>query len=281
MATIESIYDQIAAALEHDTVRAGVRAAVILLVAFVVARIVRRRLRGGGMRAQHRLLARRIISGVIYGIAFAWALSELGLNMGVLLGAAGVLTVAVGFAAQTSVSNLISGLFLMVERPFQIEDIIKVGSTTGVVLAIDLMSTKLRTFDNLYVRIPNETLLKAEVTNLTHFPIRRYDLLVGVAYKEDIAAVREILFEVADRNPLCLAEPEPILIFLGFGESSLDLQLSVWATKDNFLALRNTMHEEIKRAFDARGIEIPFPHRTLYSGSETAAMPVRIVGTEK
>lgn len=272
-----SFWDHAETILASDTARAGLRAVGILLAAFIVVRIVKRRATLAALRPQHALLVRRIATTLTYGVGIAWALSELGLNMGVLLGAAGVLTVALGFAAQTSVSNLISGLFLMVEQPFQLQDVIRVGGTEGQVIAIDLMSTKLRTFDNLLVRIPNETMLKAEVVNFTHFPIRRYDLKVGVAYRSDLAAVREALFEVAAANPLCLDEPRPLLIFLGFGGSSMDLQFSVWAAKDKFLDLRNSMHEQVKRAFDARGIEIPFPQQTLSAAPDSPPLPVKLV----
>ena len=85
---------------------------------------------------------------------------------------------------------------------------------------MNLLSVKLRTFDNLFVRIPNETMIKSEVTNLRRFPIRRIDLQIGVAYKEDLREVREVLLEVADRNPLCLEEPAPLIIFQGDGDSS-------------------------------------------------------------
>ena len=173
-----------------------------------------------------------------------------------------------------------SGLFLIGEKPFAIGDVIRVNGTVGEVISIDLLSVKLRTFDNLFVRIPNETMIKTEVTNLLRFPIRRYDLQVGVAYKEDMRAVQEVLMEVADENPLCLEEPKPLIIFKGYGESSLNFQFSVWAKTENYLDLRNTIPTEVKEAFDARDIEIPFPHRTLYTGSETEPFPVVNVDAE-
>lgn len=209
------------------------------------------------------------------------ALHELGFNLSVLLGAAGILSVAIGFASQTSASNLISGLFLMAERPFTVGDNIRVGSTTGEVLSIDLLSVKLRTFDNLFVRIPNEALIKSEVTTLTRFPIRRIDVMVGVAYKEDLKKVRAVLDEIADKNPLCLEEPKPLYIFQGFGESSLDIQYSVWAKRENFLNLKNSIHKEIKNTFDEQGIEIPFPHRTIYTGSVTDPFPIKTVASKQ
>jgi small-conductance mechanosensitive channel len=206
------------------------------------------------------------------------ALHQLGFNLSVLLGAAGIFTVALGFASQTSASNLISGLFLIAERPFTVGDIIRVGNTTGEVLSIDPLSVKLRTFDNLFVRIPNESLIKSEVTTVSRFPIRRLDIAVGVAYKEDLKTVRAILEGVADKNPLSLEEPKPRYIFQGYGESSLDIQFSVWAKRENFLDLKNSIYGEIKTAFDENGIEIPFPHRTLYTGSVTEPFPIKSVG---
>jgi len=222
-------------------------------------------------------LFKRLIYWVILGLFLASALRHLGFSLSVLLGAAGILTVAIGFASQTSASNLISGLFLVAEKPFQLGDMITVGNTTGEVLSIDLLSVKLRTFDNLFVRIPNESLIKTEMTNLTRFPIRRFDLQIGVAYRENIDHVRRVLRTVAEKNPLCLDEPEPLFLFTGFGDSSLNIQFSVWAKRENFRDLRNAIQEQIKLAFDEEGIEIPFPHRTLYTGSETAPFPVRVV----
>ena len=120
-------------------------------------------------------------------------------------------------------------------------------------------------------------MLKANVTNLTHFPIRRYDLQLGVAYKEDLGKLREVLFEVAERNPLCLEEPRPVLIFQGYGDSSVNFQFSVWATRETFLELRNSISVEVKQALDAAGIEIPFPHVSLYAGSVSDPLPIKMV----
>ncbi|WP_333609054.1 mechanosensitive ion channel family protein [Arsukibacterium sp.] len=246
-----------------------------LLLAGLAARAART-LISRSFSQHHAVLAKRLVYWLVLALFAASALKQLGFSLGVLLGAAGVLSVAIGFASQTSASNLISGLFLIGEKPFQLGDVIKMGNTTGEVLSIDLLSVKLRTFDNLFVRIPNESLIKTEMTNLTRFPIRRFDLLIGVAYKENIAKVRQVLFDVADNNPLSLDEPAPAFLFTGFGESSLDIQFSVWAKRENFRDLRNSLQEEVKLAFDEAGIEIPFPHRTLYTGSGNAAFAVAL-----
>ncbi|MCG8417295.1 MAG: mechanosensitive ion channel family protein [Proteobacteria bacterium] len=250
--------------LTHEQVQGGLKAIAIVLIGFLLLRLVRRRIRIEAQRAQQTMIVRRVLTALIVVVTAAWALSSIGFDLRVVLGAAGVLTVAVGFAAQTSVSNLISGIFLVAERPFSLGDLIRVGDVTGEVLSIDSLSIKLRTFDNLLVRIPNETMLKANVTNLTHFTVRRYDMKISVAYKEDIARVREILIDVAHKNPLCLEEPSPLILVLGFGDSALELQFSIWAAKENYLDLRTSMHEEVKTAFDRHGVEIPFPQRTVH-----------------
>lgn len=242
------------------------------LASRLTARALRRR-----MTVHGRQILRRAVFFGILGIFIAAALSELGFSIGVIMGAAGVLTIAVGFASQTTASNLISGLFLIGEHSFEVGDIIRVGTTVGEVLSIDALSVKLRTYDNLFVRIPNESLIKSEVTTLTRFPIRRLDLMLGVAYKEDIDRVHDVLMQVADNNRLCLDEPAPLFIFTGFGESQLDIQFSVWARRENFIALKNSLTAEIKKAFDQAGIEIPFPHRSLYAGEATAPFPITII----
>jgi small-conductance mechanosensitive channel len=240
-----------------------VRAIILMVAGFILAKIASsatKRVATKRLRPLHVALTKRIAFYSVLAIFAVMALHQLGFDLSVLLGAAGIFSVAIGFASQTAASNLISGLFLIGEKPFAIKDIVTIGGTTGEVLSIDLLSIKLRTFDNLFVRIPNEVVMKSEVTTLTRFPIRRLDVKVGVAYKEDIGRVRDELMRIAAHNPLCLDEPEPLFIFLGFGDSSLDIQFSVWAARENFLALKNSIQEEIKVAFDEAGIEIPFPH---------------------
>jgi small-conductance mechanosensitive channel len=237
-----------------------------------MARAVRKRL-----SAHEALLVRRLTFYGLLAIVIVVTMQQLGFQPGVLLGTAGILSIAIGFASQTSASNLIAGLFLMTERPFAVGDQLELDGRVGEVLSVDLLSVKLRMFDNVMMRVPNEHMIRSTVLVRTRFPIRRVDVQVGVAYKEDTARVRKILFEVADRNPLCLDEPAPRFIYKGYGNSALELQFSVWAARESFFQVRTGLHEEIKTAFDEHGIEIPFPHRTLYTGSVTEPFPVRVV----
>lgn len=260
------------------------QALIILIVGYFIAKLVSNmltRLNFANLSPHSQILLRK---GVFYGIMilmFMSALRELGFDLSVILGAAGILSVAIGFASQTSASNLISGIFLMLERSFSIGDIIKVDQTLGEVISIDLLSVKIRTFDNLFVRVPNESMIKSQVTTLTRFPIRRADLKVRIAYKEDIEKVKDILNDVADKNSLCLSEPAPLFILLGFGDSSVDIQFSVWAKRENFLLLKNEIYQQIKEAFDANKVEIPFPHVSLYPGGANMPISVSFVDGDK
>tara|TARA_R100000789_G_scaffold38997_1_gene41109 strand:- start:92 stop:730 length:639 start_codon:yes stop_codon:yes gene_type:complete len=199
----------------------------------------------------------------------------------VVLGAAGILTVAIGFASQTSASNIISGLFLVMEKPFEIGDTIEVDATIGEVVAIDLLSVKLRTADNLYVRIPNETLIKTRVINRSRFPIRRIDLVLGIAYAEDVEKVQDLLLELAQQNTVCLEEPKPFVLVTGFGASSVDLQFSFWVPRGEFLDGRGSMMIAVKKALDEHGIEIPFPHTSVYAGSHSEPFRVQLMAPEQ
>lgn len=253
------------------------RALLLLLIGWLAARFATRffsRFAEFKLSRHQLSIYSRFIFYLIISLFVATALHQLGFKISVLLGAAGILTVALGFASQTSASNLISGLFLLAEKPFEIGDVLKVDGDAGEVISIDPLSVKLRTFDNLYVRIPNESLIKNKFVNITKFPIRRIDLAIGVAYREDLQQVCKLLLELASNEARCLEEPEPFCIIKEFGSSSVDLQLSVWARREVFRELRSDLLSAIKATFDAHEIEIPFPHISLYSGSKTSAFPI-------
>lgn len=264
---LESVSQRLNALLTADRTEALVRAAVILLVGLLVGRLagraIGRLVRHGD--PQRAILIQRLIGWGLFLFASAWALQELGFELGVLLGAAGVATVAIGFASQTSLSNLISGFFLFGERPFKIGDVIEADGVTGEVLAVDLISTKLRTFDNHYVRIPNEILLKNKVINYTRFPIRRLDLEIPVPYGEKLERVRQLLLRIADRNAHCLAEPAPLFFVKSFGSSSICAQFSVWCSTPSYLLAQASLTEEILECFERDGISRPYVHQVMHA----------------
>jgi small-conductance mechanosensitive channel len=217
---------------------------------------------------QRRMITRKVISYSGFVIVAMAVLGELGVKLTALLGAAGIVGIAVGFASQTSVSNIISGLFLISEKPFGVGDVIKVGSTTGIIQSIDLLSIKIRTFDNLFVRIPNEKILTSEVTNITRFPIRRMDIVLQVGYREDLARVLGVLSDIAQKNPYCLDEPQPLVIFTDFKDSGVEVLFGLWFSKTDFLNLKNSIMIDIMTRFASEGIEIPYPHRVILKEKE-------------
>ncbi|WP_183706274.1 mechanosensitive ion channel family protein [Marinobacter oulmenensis] len=228
----------------------------------------------------HQAMIRRLVFYLVFLLFAMAALREAGFSLEVVLGAAGILTVAVGFASQTSASNIISGLFLVMEKPFEIGDMIEADAVLGEVVGIDLLSVKLRTPDNLYVRIPNETLIKTTVVNRSRFPIRRIDLVIGIAYAEDVERVRDLLLKLAEQNAVCLEEPAPFVLVTGFGPSSVDLQFSFWVASEDFLEGKGGMMIVIKKALDEHGIEIPFPHTSVYAGSHSEPFRVELLGPD-
>ncbi|OJT01178.1 mechanosensitive ion channel family protein [Marinobacter nauticus] len=259
-------------------------AAVLLLLGLLIGSLVSRnvgRLVEKRTTRHHQAIIRRVFFYLVFIIFGMAALREAGFSLEVVLGAAGILTVAIGFASQTSASNIISGLFLVMEKPFEIGDMIEVDATAGEVIAIDLLSVKIRTPDNLFVRVPNETLIKSRVVNRSRFPIRRIDLSVGIAYAEDVERVRDLLLGLAQQNAVCLEDPKPFVLVTGFGASSVDLQFSFWVPKDKFFEGRGGMMVAIKKTLDQQGIEIPFPHTSIYAGSHSAPFRVQLMGPEQ
>lgn len=247
---------------------------VIKLVLKIISRLIKDKL-----SLQSEVLIGRTVKYVLYLILLVMVLNEFGFKISALLGAAGIFGVAIGFASQTSVSNIISGIFLISEKPFMIGDVVEVAGNLGSIESIDLLSIKLKTFDGRYVRIPNETMIKNDVTNLTRFDIRRAQFVVGVAYKEDVRKVLEILKDIAENMPDALKDPAPLIQLDGFGDSSIDINFGVWTATSNVIDMKTQLMLAVKERFDKEGIEIPFPHISIYAGE--ASEPIKIQTTSK
>ena len=245
------------------------------LILFYVKRTMKKR-----FSQQSIMIVRKLLSYTALFIILILILKQLNVKLAAILGAAGIAGIAIGFASQTSLSNIISGVFLISEKAFTVGDIIKVDGISGIILSVDLLSVKIRTFDNQYVRIPNEKLINTEVVNVTKFPIRRLDINLTIAYKEDLSRVRELLLEITEKNPHCLDNPEPLFVIKEFGDHGVELLLGVWFFKTDYLVTKNTMLQEIKEHFDREGIEIPFPHLSLYAGSISDPLKIQMIGNK-
>jgi small-conductance mechanosensitive channel len=247
------------------------RVLLIVIIGFLLVRLIRfavRKLFEKNLNPQSRMLVSKFINWTGFFIVSLLVLSELGIELTALLGAAGILGLALGVASQKSLGNIISGFFLVAEKSFEIGDVIKVGDKTGIVHSIETLAIMLKTFDNLLIRIPNETLISAEMTNITRFPIRRQDFIVSISYKDDLQLAMDVLKSAAQENVLCLNEPNPLVLIREYGDSGISILLGVWFEKSHYVEVKNSMSLDIKRKFDEAGITIPYPHLTLYYGDE-------------
>ncbi len=206
--------------------------------------------------AQSTMIVRKVVIYAGMTVLVLIVLAQFGISMAALLGAAGILGIGLGFAAQTSLSNMISGVFLISEKAFAVGDLITLGETTGFILSIDLLSVKLRTLDNRFVRVPNESIIKSEVVNITRFPIRRMDLDFTVAQGTDLAIVREVAVGVVGELPECLDDPEPLFLIQKVSPLGYDVRLGVWFPRDQFLAVRNGVLALLVRRLEEGRIEL-------------------------
>ncbi|WP_051142213.1 mechanosensitive ion channel family protein [Treponema bryantii] len=234
---------------------------LILFVIWLVFRIVAkaiRRVPETKLPAQRAAIVIKFVRYIFYIVVVLYVLGLFGINLKAIWGAAGIAGVAIGFAAQTSVSNLISGLFVLTEGSIHVGDTIIVGGVTGIVDEVKLLSIRVHTFDNQMVRIPNSTIIGSNLTNNSYHDKRRLTLNVGVDYSTDMKLALETLKKAPALCPTVLSDPAPAVWFDGFADSSINLVVAVWFKPADFLQTKNDLYIAIKQVLDEAGISIPF-----------------------
>lgn len=258
-----------------DVLAAVVVFGFILLITRLSQRFLRNKVlpeTGFDTGVQHSLTAGFGYVGIMLAVVFG--ISALGVDLSNIALIAGALSVGIGFGLQAIVSNFVSGIILLIERPIKVGDWVVVGANEGFVKQITVRSTELQTFQFASVIIPNSEFISTAVTNWTHKDhYGRVEVPVGVAYGSDVEKVKAILLACAGRHEQVLTSPEPFVLFKDFGASSLDFELRCFTNDVSYrVIIASDLRFEIERQFREQGVEIPFPQRVVHfshGGAET------------
>ncbi len=244
---------------------------VIIVAGFAIAqaaRTVTTKYIGTRLPPDTRRTLGKVIYYVIIAIALLSALGVSGLDLSGLFIAGGFAGIIIGFATQSLFSNLISGIFLQIDKPMKIGDPVlitgKLPDVAGVVVEVTTLSSRLRMFDGTYVRLPNSDVFLSEIRNYSSAAARRVEITVGIAYKEDVAKVVEIIKKNLKETPLVLVEPEPDIYINDFGDSAVNINVWCWVPFSVFFDVKKQLMQQIKYELDSNNIEIPFPQRVVY-----------------
>jgi len=247
-----------------------VAAILIYLLFWVGLRLTQRPIRAGLQRAGFadaliRLIVDSLYKGAVLLLGIVMAASQLGINVGAALAGIGVVGVAVGFAAQETLANMIAGFLIFWDHPFKIGDYITAHGLYGEVTAITMRTTRIRTMENTYVVIPNSQIIGEVLVNHSMYGETRVNVPIGIAYKEQIVQAREVLLAAVAGLEGVMAEPAPTVVVSELDNSRVNLLVRVWI--DDACDERPVFHrvmEASKVALDRAGIEIPFPHLQLF-----------------
>lgn len=288
--SVSSFVTWIKGFLTWDNLIKLVISVVVLLIMWIIYRVILKAIKKvpAEKTSQHRtMLLTTFVKYVFYIVVVMFVLSRFGVKLNALLGAAGVAGVAIGFAAQTSVSNIISGIFVLTEGTVKIGDFISVGDVSGIVDNVNLLSVRVHTLDNQLVRVPNSTVINSNLTNFSYHSKRRFTFGVSISYDTDMEYALETLSKAASHCPTVLQDPAPAVWFDGFGDSGINMTAAVWFNSSDLLATKNAMFVAIKKVFDEAGIEIPYNKIVIDAGElnvvsgKRAAKPVPKAVTEK
>lgn len=243
-----------------------------LIIFYILYRIIKgtiKRRTRTKMQPHSAMLLNKLISYIFYVLISMYILDLIGIDLTAIWGAAGVAGLAIGFAAQTSVSNLISGIFVLSEKAMKVGDFISVGGESGVVDSIGLLSIKIHTLDNQMIRIPNSTVVNSNLMNYNHFNLRRFVFEIPVSYEADLEKELEAIKQVPALCPTVLQDPPPAVFYDGF-DTAITLKLAVWFKSPDLAQTKNDVYINTVKVCRENGLEIPYEH-----------FDVHILGDEK
>ncbi|MCW5767991.1 MAG: mechanosensitive ion channel family protein [Phycisphaeraceae bacterium] len=206
----------------------------------------------------------KVASWTFIGLVLLTILSTVGVNVTSLAALLGATGLAVGLALQGALTNLSAGVMLLIFRPYRLGDVVRLDGELGTVADIELFTTRIDTFDNRRIILPNSKIYGNKIENLTRNPQRRVEIPVGVSYKADFEQTRRALESAAAAVPGILPTPTPVVIATAFGDSSVNWEVRVWCAPADVVKVRSDAIGRIKKSLADHGIEIPFPQRDLH-----------------
>lgn len=249
-AFIKKILPTVAAALICFIV--GIVAAKI--ITFIISKALKR----SNIDNAARSFITSLIRIILYVVVIIMALSLMNVPMSSIITVFGAAGLAISLALQNCLSNLCGGFIILFSKPFSAGDTIEIDNSVGVVKAISILYTKIITFDNKTVFIPNGKVSDAKIINYTESPTRRIDLSFDIAYDADFILAQKLILNIIKNDKLMLDNPEPIVRMSAHNESSVSIDVRVWSENDNFATAKYNLIEAVKAAFDENHIEIPF-----------------------
>ena len=237
---------------------------IAILIFWAVYRLIRMIIKNGVAKkldANAVKTVTKIVSWCFYVLIIMYVLGLFGINLGAIWGAMGIAGVAIGFAAQTTVSNLISGVFIVTQKTMKIGDFIEVDGVAGTVDKVGLLSIKIHTVDNQLIRIPSSAIINTKLKNYSTFKYRRYLFEVSVDYSTDLDKAVEVLNSVPAKCSLVVKDKKeytPKVLITGCQDSGIGMNLIVWCESSNFFDMKGEVCKEVVKAFGANGINIPY-----------------------
>lgn len=244
-------------------------AIVILIVGFVIAGWVRRSVERGlsKFRKVDETLRSFFSSLAYYAIivfTIIAVLSQFGVETTSFIAVLGAAGLAIGLALQGTLSNVAAGVMLLLFRPFKVGDYVEAGGLAGTVKSISLFVTELATPDNVQIIAPNSELWGSAIKNYSFHPTRRVDIVLGIAYEDEIDKALAAIVEESKKDSRVLGDPEPMAAVTDLGDSSVNFTVRVWCNAADFWPLKFDLTKNLKNRMDAEGITIPYPQRTVH-----------------
>lgn len=245
-----------------------ITAIAIFFIGRWLAKLVTRGMRKVMQAQQVDKILESFISNIAYWLIMAFVIiatiSELGVQTAGFIAAVGAAGLAVGLAMQGALSNFAAGVLIVMFRHYKVGDYIEAGGVGGSVVAVQILTTTLRTPDNKIIIIPNSQIMDGIITNYSANDMRRVDMTFGVSYDDDIDKVRSVIREVLDADSRIHKDPEPVIVVGALADSSVNFLVRPWTSTADYWGVFWDTTEKIKKRFDEEGISIPYPQRDVH-----------------